>query len=106
MSGAAPTIARCLDLNEDHLAEALLGRAQTRALLERMASVSSPNTGAAKVLLVYARLATTACDWIDGDLGVAGHFLVQRRGNGVLQFLTVGGIGVDAGLLQLLLKSF
>jgi hypothetical protein len=63
-------IARCLDLQEQHVAAAVETRAGTRALLGRLAERSGPDTGVAKVLLVYARLATTACDWIDGDLAI------------------------------------
>jgi hypothetical protein len=59
---------RGLDVGEKEVAEAVVSRDSTRALLARLAAVSAPNTGAAKVLLVFARLATTACDWIDGDL--------------------------------------
>jgi hypothetical protein len=70
MSDAFETIARCLDLEESHIVDAMLGRAETRDLLARLAAVSRPNSGSAKALLVYARLATTACEWLDGDLAV------------------------------------
>jgi hypothetical protein len=70
MSSQYGHIARCLDLREDDLAGAIGTRAATRELLERLSAVSAPNTGVAKALLVFARMATTACDWIDGDLGV------------------------------------
>ncbi|MDP9000547.1 MAG: hypothetical protein M3O46_10595 [Myxococcota bacterium] len=61
-------VTRCLDLQEDDVADALASRETTRALLAHLAAISAPNTGAAKVLIVFARMATTACDWIDGDL--------------------------------------
>lgn len=61
-------IERCLDLQEQDIVEAIASGASTRALLARLASLSAPNTGCAKVLLVFARMATTACTWIDGDL--------------------------------------
>jgi len=70
MSGGFAHIERCIELQEQDVASAIRGRDETRALLERLAHVSRPNTGTAKVLLVYARMATTACDWIDGDLCV------------------------------------
>jgi hypothetical protein len=63
-------IARCLDVQERDLAEAVATRAATKALLAHMAEICAPNTGAAKVLLVFSRMATTACGWIDGDLCV------------------------------------
>jgi hypothetical protein len=63
-------IARCLDLSERDVAEAVTTREGTRALLEHLARVSAPNTGTAKLLLVCARMATSACDWVDGDLSI------------------------------------
>lgn len=61
-------IKRCLDLGEPDIAGAIVSRERTRALLQHLEGVSAPNTGAAKALLVLARMATTACDWLDGDL--------------------------------------
>lgn len=61
-------IERCLDLQEQDIVEAIASGDSTRALLARLASLSAPNTGCAKVLLLFARMATTACAWIDGDL--------------------------------------
>jgi hypothetical protein len=64
-------ITRCFELTEDAIADAAESRDGTRALLEHMARVSSPDSGAAKVLLLLARLATTAAsEWMDGDLYV------------------------------------
>ncbi|SRR5579883_110983 len=63
-------IARCLDLQESDISEALATPETTRSLLARLAAVSAPNTGAAKALIVFARMATTACSWIDGDLTI------------------------------------
>jgi len=63
-------IARCLDLQERDIARAITTRDRTKALLTHLAALSAPNTGVAKVLLVLARMATTACDWIDGDLRI------------------------------------
>jgi hypothetical protein len=84
-------IARCLELQEAHIAAAIEERASTRALLDRLAEVSTPNSGAAKTLLVYARLATTACDWIDGDLGVD---LVDDGGGTLVETSTELGGGL------------
>jgi len=70
MSVELALIVSGLSLRDEHIEEAIESRRGTRALLERLAEVSSPGTGVAKVLLVYARMATTACDWIDGDLCV------------------------------------
>jgi hypothetical protein len=63
-------ITRCLDLQERDLGPALASRDATRELLAHLATISSPNTGAAKALLVLSHMATTACTWIDGDLAI------------------------------------
>jgi hypothetical protein len=68
MPGELDHIARCMDLGEADIVQAIVDRAHTKALLAHLAARSAPNTGVAKVLLVLARMATTACDWIDGDL--------------------------------------
>jgi hypothetical protein len=70
MSGPFAHIALCLDLQERDLAAALRGRDTTKALLAHLAAISAPNTGAAKVLIVFSRMATTACNWVDGDLRI------------------------------------
>ena len=91
MSGAFDSIERCLDLQEDHIVAAMEGRAETRDLLTRLATVSLPNSGSAKALLVYARLATTACDWLDGDLAVD---LVEDGGQTAIEAGTELGGGL------------
>ncbi len=63
-------VRRCVDLREADIAAAVRTRADVRALLAHLAACSAPDTGVAKVLLVFARMATTACDWIDGDLTI------------------------------------
>lgn len=70
MSGDLSHIKTCLDLQEQDVVDAVATREATRALLSHLSRVSAPNTGAAKVILVFARLATRACDWIDGDLAI------------------------------------
>jgi hypothetical protein len=70
MSDPFAHIARCVDLQERDLSEAVASRATTKALLLHLSGVCAPNTGAAKVLLVFSRMATSACGWIDGELCV------------------------------------
>lgn len=70
MTAELAHIARCLDLNETDIVRAIAARDRTKAVLAHLAALSAPNTGVAKVLLVFARMATTACDWIDGDLAI------------------------------------
>jgi hypothetical protein len=84
-------LARCVDLREADVAEAVSSRAATRDLVALLASKSAPNTGVAKVLLVFARMATTACDWIDGDLHIE---LVGDEENTVIEALTELGGGM------------
>lgn len=61
---------RCFELTDEDVALAVESREGTHELLRRMAEISQPNGGVAKLLLVFARLATTACDWLDGDLRI------------------------------------
>jgi hypothetical protein len=91
MGAQLELIRRCLELQDSHIAAAIEDRSSTRALLERLAVVSVPNSGAAKALLVYARLATTACDWIDGDLAVD---LLEDAGGTVVETSTELGGGL------------
>lgn len=41
---------------------------ECRALLEHLAAIAKPRDGAPLMLLLFARIATVACDWLDGDL--------------------------------------
>jgi hypothetical protein len=70
MTGDLAHIARCLDLTEADIVGAIVARDRTKALLAHLAACSAPDTGAAKALLVLARMATTSCDWLDGDLAI------------------------------------
>lgn len=82
-------ISRCFDLQERHIAEAIAGREQTKRLLAHLAHVSAPDTGVAKVLLIYARMATTACDWVDGDLSI--DLVEQGDATAIEAFTDLGG---------------
>lgn len=63
-------LSRPLNLMEADIVRAMESREATKELLDRLAAISRPDTGAAKSLLVLARMATTACEWLDGDLRV------------------------------------
>lgn len=65
-----PHITRCFELTEEDIAGAVESRDDTRALLAHLAAISEPNAGAAKALLVFARMATSVCEWLDGDLRI------------------------------------
>lgn len=99
MNARLAELRRCLDLSDEDVALAVGSRAATVALLGRMAEVSAPDTGAAKVLLVLARMATASCDWLDGDLRVA---LTAQRSETTVDVTTdLGG-----GLLERALPGF
>lgn len=96
-------IERCLDLQEQDIVEAIASGDSTRALLARLASLSAPNTGCAKVLLLFARMATTACGWIDGDLVVE---LLAKDDTTVVEVATDLGGGLrERALPSLLLHA-
>ncbi len=59
---------RCGQLGQADLETALESRENCRQLLDRMSAVSAPDTGVAAVLSVFALMASSACDWLDGDL--------------------------------------
>jgi len=59
---------RCGQLGQADLEAALESRENCQKLLDRMSAVSAPDTGAAAVLTVFASMASSACDWLDGDL--------------------------------------
>jgi hypothetical protein len=63
-------IKRCIELTEQDVARAVESREDTRVLLAHLATIAAPGTGVAKSLLVFARMATTACEWLDGDLRI------------------------------------
>jgi hypothetical protein len=66
------SVRRCIEVRREHIVRAAASREQCGALLEHCASISRPNTGCPIVLLLFARLATTACEWMDGALRVQG----------------------------------
>jgi len=61
---------RCFELTDRQVAAAVESRDSTKKLLDHMAAIAKPNQGAPKVLLIFARMATSACDWLDGDLRI------------------------------------
>ena len=63
-------IKRCLDITEKDIAAGVETREACKLLLDHVAKIAAPNQGAPKLLLVLARMATTACDWVDGELRI------------------------------------
>lgn len=60
----------CKQLREVHIAQAATSSDAMRALLKRFAEIARPNTGAPLIVAALARLGTTACEWIEGELRV------------------------------------
>jgi len=63
-------IGRCRDITDDHIAAAIESRDGTRALLQHAATIAKPREAGARVLLVFAKMATPECDWLEGALRV------------------------------------
>ena len=59
---------RCIDLSKAEIVRAAESSDECGALLAHIAAIAKPHDGAPLVLLLFARLATVACDWLDGDL--------------------------------------
>jgi hypothetical protein len=74
------TFDRCIHLTKAEIVRASASSANCRALLDRFAAIARPRDGAPLLLLVFARLATVACDWLDGDLFIemAAHRDITR----------------------------
>ncbi len=73
-------LTRASDVTRDDIIAAADSRAGCERFLDRLALIARPNEGAAVVLLVFARMATMASEWLDGDLRIsltaAGHSTV------------------------------
>jgi hypothetical protein len=65
-------IQRCIDLRRSHVEDAIRTREDCGALLHHLSAISRPSTGAPLVLLLFARMATPACTWLDGGLQIDG----------------------------------
>lgn len=64
------SLEQCKQLREVHIAEAAKSSDAMRALLKRFAEIAAPGKGAPVIVAALARLGTTACGWIDGELRV------------------------------------
>ena len=84
-------IQRCDQVTEADIESACASRDVFEQLLTRYGEVSVPQTGAASILLVLARLASSACDWVDGDLSIE---LVDADDNAEVRIMTDLGVGM------------
>lgn len=64
------TLSKCTELRDAHIVHAVSSSHAMEALLARFAEIAAPNKGAPIILAALARLGTTACDWIDGELRI------------------------------------
>ncbi len=60
----------CMDLRDAHITEAVRSSESMDALLTRFAIIAAPGRGGPIILAALARLGTTACPWLDGELRV------------------------------------
>jgi hypothetical protein len=63
-------ITRCILMTDQDIETAVSSRESAKALFEHLAKVAKPNEGGPKILLVFARMASSNCDWLDGELRV------------------------------------
>ncbi len=84
-------IVQCIDLQEEDIQGAIVSRDETWRLLQHLARVSAPMTGAPKALLLISRIGTTACDWLEGDLVIE---IVGDEDACVVEIMTELGAGM------------
>jgi hypothetical protein len=60
----------CMEMSETDVMEALGSREGCVELLARFAEIAKPGGGSARLLFLFARMATIACGWVDGDLSI------------------------------------
>ncbi len=63
-------IKRCSDISDTHVIRAVRTRAAMRELLEHVMTIARAGEGGPKVLLAFARMASSSCDWLEGELRV------------------------------------
>ena len=64
------TLKQCTELRDAHIVHAVSSSEAMEALLARFTEIAAPGKGAPIILAALARLGTTACDWIDGELRI------------------------------------
>lgn len=61
---------KCTELRDVHIVSAVSSSEAMEALLARFAEIAAPGKGAPILLAALARMGTTACNWIDGELRI------------------------------------
>jgi hypothetical protein len=83
-------LSRCIEISRDDIFSATESRAACRRFLERAAAISRPQDGGPLLLLLFSRMATLACEWLDGDLRIE---LIAQGETTVLDVQVTLGIG-------------
>ena len=60
----------CMELRDAHITHAVSSSEAMESLLARFSEIAAPGKGAPIILAALARLGTTACHWIDGELRI------------------------------------
>jgi hypothetical protein len=63
-------ITRCIHITRDDIIAASESRLACKRFLEQAAKIAAPKDGGPLLLLLFSRLATLACEWLDGDLRI------------------------------------
>lgn len=64
------TLKTCREITDDCIQEAAESREDMRALFERAVAIAAPRAAGARLLLIFAKMASPACDWVEGALRV------------------------------------
>ncbi|MDB4941171.1 MAG: hypothetical protein JWP97_705 [Labilithrix sp.] len=59
-----------MELRETHIASAIESAEAMAALLKRFADIATPGKGSPIILAALARLGTTQCPWLEGELRI------------------------------------
>jgi hypothetical protein len=86
-------LARMIEIAREDIVAATGSRAECRAFLERTAAIARPQNGGPLLLLLFSRMATLACEWLDGDLRI--ELVAQGEDTLVDVQLTVGFGGAE-----------
>jgi hypothetical protein len=63
-------LTRCMEMSASDVMSALGSHEACKELLARFAEIAAPRSGAPRILFLFARMATIACDWVEGDLRI------------------------------------
>ncbi len=88
------TLTNCREITDDCIQEAAESREDMRALFERAVEIARPRAGGARVLLLFAKIASPACDWLEGALRVQLTADADNADNTVIESVVEIGAGL------------